>query len=68
MYADCSALTPDSFVFAREVLERAGVAITPGRDFGRHEPERHVRVAYTQPIARLQEAVARIGAILPRKP
>ena len=30
--------------------------------------ERHVRIAYTQPIARLQEAVARIGAILPRKP
>jgi aspartate/methionine/tyrosine aminotransferase len=64
VYADCSALTPDSFTFAREVLERAGVAITPGRDFGRHEPERHVRIAYTQPIARLQEAVARIGAIL----
>ena len=39
----------------------------PGRDFGRHEPERHVRIAYTQPIARLKEAVARIGAILPRR-
>ncbi len=68
VYADCSALTPDSFTFAREVLERAGVAITPGRDFGRHEPERHVRIAYTQPIARLKEAVARIGAIVSRKP
>ncbi len=67
VYADCSALTPDSFGFAREVLERAGVAITPGRDFGRHEPERHVRIAYTQPIARLEEAVARIGSILERQ-
>jgi aspartate/methionine/tyrosine aminotransferase len=67
VYADCSALTPDSFTFARDVLERAGVAITPGRDFGRHEPERHVRIAYTQPIARLQEAVARIGDMLKRK-
>jgi len=67
VYADCSALTPDSFTFARDVLERANVAITPGRDFGRHEPERHVRIAYTQPIERLKEAVARIGAMLPRK-
>jgi aspartate/methionine/tyrosine aminotransferase len=66
VYADCSALTPDSFVFAREVLERAGVAITPGRDFGSNHPERHVRIAYTQPIARLQEAVARIAAIIER--
>jgi aspartate/methionine/tyrosine aminotransferase len=64
VYADCSALTPDSFSFARRVLEHANVAITPGRDFGRHEPERHVRIAYTQPIARLEEAVARIGAML----
>lgn len=67
VYADCSALTPDSFTFAREVLEHAGVAITPGRDFGRHEPERHVRIAYTQPIARLQEAVARIANLVSRK-
>lgn len=67
VYADCSALTPDSFTFAREVLEHAGVAITPGRDFGRHEPERHVRIAYTQPIARLQEAVARIAHLVSRK-
>ena len=65
VYADCSALSPDSFAFARTVLERSGVAITPGKDFGTNAPERHVRIAYTQPIARLKEAVARIGAILP---
>jgi aspartate/methionine/tyrosine aminotransferase len=60
IYADCSAITKDSFSFAREVLDGAGVAFTPGKDFGRNEPERHVRIAYTQPIARLEEAVARI--------
>jgi aspartate/methionine/tyrosine aminotransferase len=67
VYADCSALTPDSFAFARRVLTEAHVAITPGKDFGRHEPERHVRIAYTQPIARLEEAVARIGRLLGRE-
>lgn len=65
VWADCSALTGDSFAFAREVLERAGVAITPGRDFGTNHPERFIRIAYTQPIARLKEAVARIGALAP---
>jgi aspartate/methionine/tyrosine aminotransferase len=64
VYADCSALTDDSFAFARRVLTEAHVAITPGKDFGRNHPERHVRIAYTQPVARLQEAVARLGRFL----
>jgi len=67
VYADCSRLTPDSFAFARELLVEAGVAMTPGKDFGANEPERHVRIAYTQPIARLEEAVARIRRFLARK-
>ena len=66
VYADCSKLTTDSFAFAREVLTKAGVAITPGKDFGHHRPERHIRIAYTQPIARLEEAVARIRQLLAR--
>ena len=66
IYADCSQLTPDSFAFAREILARAGVAFTPGKDFGHHEPEKHVRIAYTQPIARLEEAIARIARFLGR--
>jgi aspartate/methionine/tyrosine aminotransferase len=60
VYADCSALADDSFAFARRVLAEAHVAITPGKDFGHNRPERHVRIAYTQPVARLEEAVARI--------
>jgi len=60
IYADCSRLTDDSFAFARRVLTEAHVAVTPGKDFGHNEPERHIRIAYTQPIARLEEAVARI--------
>ena len=64
VYADCSALAHDSFAFARRVLTEAHVAITPGKDFGAHQPERHIRIAYTQPVARLQEAVARIRKLL----
>ena len=67
VYADCSALTPDSFAFARRVLTEAHVALTPGKDFGHNHPQRHVRIAYTQPVARLEEAVARLSRFLATK-
>ena len=64
VYAGCGKLTQDSYGFARDLLERAGVAITPGVDFGANAPERHVRFAYTNSIERLQEGVARIAQFL----
>ena len=64
VYAGCSKLTKDSFAFARDLLEQAGVAITPGIDFGTNAAERHVRFAYTNPIERLREGIARIGEFL----
>jgi aspartate/methionine/tyrosine aminotransferase len=64
IYAGCGNLTDDSFAFARGLLEQAGVAITPGIDFGANAPERHVRFAYTNSIDRLKEGVARIAKFL----
>lgn len=64
IYAGCGALTRDSFAFAHELLEKAGVAITPGIDFGSHAPERHVRFAYTSSLDRLREGVERIRKFL----
>jgi len=66
VYAGCSALTDDSFALARAALSQAGVAFTPGKDFGLNAPERHIRIAYTQPVARLEEAVSRLRAFLGR--
>jgi aspartate/methionine/tyrosine aminotransferase len=67
VYADCSRHTADSFAFSRELLEKAGVAITPGMDFGRNQPERYVRFAYTNSIERLSEGVRRIAAFVARR-
>lgn len=64
LYADCSRLTNDSYAFAVRLLEEAGVAITPGIDFGRFEPERSVRFAYTNSLDNLREGVARIKGFL----
>ena len=66
IYADCSRLSKDSFTLARRILTEAHVAVTPGKDFGANHPERHIRIAYTQPVARLEEAVARIRKLLER--
>jgi aspartate/methionine/tyrosine aminotransferase len=66
IYADCSGLSGDSFTLARRILSEAHVAVTPGKDFGSNQPERHIRIAYTQPVARLEEAVARIGKLIER--
>ncbi len=60
LYADCSGLTGDSFVFCERMLEEAGVAITPGKDFGFNEPQRYVRFAYTTSVERMQLAVERL--------
>lgn len=61
LYCDCSALADDSFKLAIELLEKAGVAATPGLDFGSNQPEKHIRFAYTTDIKRLAEAAERLA-------
>lgn len=64
IYADCSRFSDDSYRFAMELLETAGVAITPGLDFGSHRANQHVRFAYTTSMENLAEAVARLRRAL----
>lgn len=64
LYVDVSRFANDSFVFVENLLEEAGVALTPGLDFGQVSPERYVRFAYTRPLPVLQEAVNRIEKFL----
>jgi aspartate/methionine/tyrosine aminotransferase len=68
IYCDVSEFTDDSFAFAAWLLEETGVALTPGRDFGDAAPAQHLRIAYTQPVERLRDAVHRIGAALELRP
>jgi aspartate/methionine/tyrosine aminotransferase len=64
LYADCSRHTDDSFQLSRDLLERAGVAVTPGLDFGLNAPERHLRFSYATSLESLREGVRRIGEFL----
>ena len=60
IYANCSKFTNDSYQFALDLLEAEGVAVTPGRDFGTHEANHHLRFAYTTSIARMTIAMQRL--------
>ena len=60
IYANCEAITDNSSRFAAALLDQAGVAITPGRDFGHHKPEQHLRFAYTTSMEQLEEGVERL--------
>ena len=64
LYADCTAFSADSHALSRALLEEAGVAVTPGRDFGRYRADAHLRFAYTTSMENLQEGIARLGAYL----
>ena len=66
IYAGCEGFASDSRGFALRVLEEAGVAITPGLDFGLNQPERYVRFAYTRSMGELEEGIARIANLLRR--
>ena len=63
-WADCSAHHASSWDFSFDMMRRAHVAMTPGRDFGRHASERFVRLSYASSMAHLQEAVARLERVL----
>jgi aspartate/methionine/tyrosine aminotransferase len=57
---------PEGFTsasFAKEILEKAEVVVTPGRAFGENG-EGYVRIALVQSEDRLKEAALRIGRIL----
>ena len=64
IYAQSDKLSEDSFTLCRRILQDAHVAITPGKDFGTHAPEKHIRIAYTQTIPRLTQAIERINRLL----
>ncbi|HRP76185.1 MAG TPA: pyridoxal phosphate-dependent aminotransferase [Rhodocyclaceae bacterium] len=64
IYADVSGLTDDSEALARRMIEEAGVAVTPGLDFGDHLPRKHLRIAYTTRRERLLEACERLRRVI----
>jgi len=68
-WADCSELCAklglkSSWEFAFEVMNRAHVAITPGRDFGTAQTAQFVRFSTASSMKQLETAVQRLRAML----
>ncbi|WP_323717135.1 pyridoxal phosphate-dependent aminotransferase [Paracoccus aminovorans] len=64
IYADVSDLTKDSLGFAAEILEKAGVAVTPGLDFDPVRGARTLRFSYARATAEIAEGLDRLAAFM----
>jgi aspartate/methionine/tyrosine aminotransferase len=68
-WADCSQACQklgikDSWHFALEIMQRAHVAITPGRDFGTAQTAQFVRFSTASSLPQLQTAIERLRVVL----
>ena len=64
VYADVSNITDDSRALAAEILERAGVAVTPGLDFDPVRGHRTLRFSYARGTDDIREGLARLKAFM----
>ena len=64
VYADVSGLTDDSRAFAAEILEQAGVAVTPGLDFDPLRGHTTLRFSYASATADIKEGRVRLAAFM----
>ena len=63
-WADCSAFNASSWDFCFDMMQRAHVALTPGRDFGPHAAERYLRLSFASSMAELEQAMQRLARAL----
>ncbi|MEQ8899331.1 MAG: aminotransferase class I/II-fold pyridoxal phosphate-dependent enzyme [Roseovarius sp.] len=66
VYADVSHLTDDSRAFAQEILEKAGVAVTPGLDFDPVRGGGTLRFSYARSTEDIAEGLRRLKAFMGR--
>ncbi len=68
-WADCSQIcrklgVKSSWELAFEIMQKAHVAVTPGRDFGSFETAKFIRFSTASSMPTLVEAIARLKAML----
>ena len=64
VYADVSDLTDDSRAFAAEILDKAGVAVTPGLDFDPVRGHGTLRFSYARATEGIAEGLDRLRAYM----
>ena len=64
VWFDCSRHSASSWDFCFDLMDRAHVALTPGRDFGPAQAERFVRLSFASSMAQLETACERLAHAL----
>lgn len=64
VYADVSDLTGDSRAFCAQILEQAGVAVTPGLDFDPERGHQTMRFSYARGTEDIREGLNRLAAFM----
>ena len=62
-FVDTHHIDTDSYGLAFDMLDKAGVAVAPGIDFGTRG-EGHIRISYANSLENIREGVRRIGTYL----
>lgn len=67
IYADVSEMTDDSRAFAAEILDKAGVAVTPGLDFDAVRGAGTLRFSYARATEDIVEGLARLQDFMAKR-
>jgi len=62
-FVDTNHIDADSYRLAFDILDKAGVAVAPGIDFG-SRGEGHIRISYANSLENIREGVRRLGAYI----
>ncbi|MFY7863842.1 pyridoxal phosphate-dependent aminotransferase [Roseateles sp.] len=65
-WIDVSGVCDNSWDFAFELMHKAQIALTPGRDFGRAGAQRWMRLSFASSLDDLRETIDRLGQFLQR--
>ena len=64
VYADISHFSDNSQKFCQLMLEKYGVAMTPGADFGEYKSDQYVRMSFTTSKDNLEVGIERLQLAL----
>ncbi len=64
VYVDVSEFTDDARAFAAEILDQAGVAVTPGLDFDAARGHRWLRFSYARSTDDIREGLDRLATFM----
>lgn len=66
VFVDVSKISRRSYDLSREILQKTGVAVTPGIDFG-SRGEGHLRFSYAVSVEKIHEGLKRLGDYFSRR-